>query len=352
MADAGHIETEKRLRKLEKRLQKEYQQASIELQEKIDDYWQRYKVKDEIWQRRLAKGEVTASEYADWKKGQIIVGKRWESMKEEIAEDMMHTNQIASGIIADAMPDIYAINLNYGTYQVETAAMVDTSYTLYSRDAVNHILGSDADVLPPKPGKKVAQAIAEGKMKKWEKQQIQSVALQSILQGESIPNMAKRIANTLGELNHKDSIRYARTAATGVQNAGRLDSYVRAKEMGIDLKQEWSAVLDERTRHEHRQLDGQVQEVGTPFKVGNDTILYPGDPSAPGYLVWNCRCTLEPVIKGWTDQSKSTRSMAKLNGMSYEEWKKGHSESRPIDYQEKVGQAIKYSYIKELYRGK
>ena len=88
------------------------------------------------------------------------------------------------------------------------------------------------------------------------------------------------------------AIRTARTATTAAQNAGRMDSYHAAEGMGIKLKKEWLATLDGRTRHAHAILDGQTAETDKPFHVDGYEIMYPGDTSAPGYLVYNCRCTL------------------------------------------------------------
>lgn len=49
--------------------------------------------------------------------------------------------------------------------------------------------------------------------------------------------------------------RTARTAVTAAENAGCVDSYSRAKSLGIELEQEWMATLDVRTRSSHRKLD-------------------------------------------------------------------------------------------------
>lgn len=47
---------------------------------------------------------------------------------------------------------------------------------------------------------------------------------------------------------------------------------------------------------------------------------YPGDPKAPGYLIYNCRCTVISVDK-FHDPNAPRAS--KLGGVSYEEWKAG-----------------------------
>lgn len=65
--------------------------------------------------------------------------------------------------------------------------------------------------------------------------------------------------------------------------------------MGISLKQEWVATLDNRTRHSHRQLDGEKVDVGAKFSNG---CRFPGDSDAPYAETMNCRCTLVAVIDG------------------------------------------------------
>ena len=62
-------------------------------------------------------------------------------------------------------------------------------------------------------------------------------------------------------------------------------------------------------------------DIGEAFEVDESTIRFPGDPQAPGYLVYNCRCTLVSAAKG-IDQSGAARA-SKLGNMSYEEWKAG-----------------------------
>lgn len=343
--DEGHEETEQVLKELEARITKEYKQAEKELQAKLDDYMRRFKIKDDIKRNAVADGNLDQKEYQQWLIGQIAMGKRWEEMRDTIAEDLTHAAQIAKALAVDQMPDVYAINHNYGTFQVEKASLVDTSYTLYDRDAAARMF-KDTDFYK-KPGRKVQKAINEGKQKAWDKKQIQSVMFQGIAQGESVGAIATRICKSTCDSDRKAAIRNARTMTTGIQNAGRVDSYKRAEDMGINLKQQWIATLDGRTRHEHRQLDGMMVDVGGVFTVDGYDIEYPGDPSAAPEMVYNCRCTLIPALEGF-DRDMSLRHDDHLEDMSYDEWKESHdSYSDPITKQDDIAASMKGSYIKE-----
>lgn len=349
MKDLGHEETERLIKRMTADVQKVYLQASKEVQEKLDDYFRRFEIKDEIWARKVANGEAKMADYKAWRESQLVVGDRWIALQEKVANDYHNSNITARKLVDQYRAEAYAVNFNYGTYLVESQSKIDTAFTLYNREAVERIIREEPELLPP-PGKQMKKLLKENPDIAWQKGQIQSVTMQAIVQGESIPNFAKRIARDMGEINHKSTIRYARTAMTGAQNAGRVDSFHRAEEMGIDMEQVWVSVLDGRTRYEHRQLDGMRVKVGEPFKVDGYTIMFPGDPSAPPEMVYNCRCGVWAQVKGWkTDLSR--RSLADLDGMSYDEWKNSHKEqSRSITYQEEVGNAMKWKYINERYK--
>lgn len=346
--DDGHYLTELILRETEADVTRVYRQAVDEITKKLDEYLRKFKVKDLIKQEQLRKGEITQAEYNYWKTGQIAIGKRWEEMKNTLAQDLHNANDIARSVINGHIPEVYAVNHNYATFQVEKESLVDTSYTLYDRQTVERLIRDQPDVLP-EPGARMREKLAANKDLAWQRGQIQSVMTQSILQGESIPNMAKRICNTLGEKNRKAAVRYARTAATGVQNAGRVDAYKRAEDMGIELEQEWLATLDGRTRHEHRYLDGQHVPVGKPFTVDGYELRFPGDPTGPGYLIWNCRCTLIPRLKN-LDQSDAPRK-SKLGNMSYDEWKHEHDKPMEVSIpgvQGEIGRATSVQEVNDI----
>lgn len=321
MPDLGHELTERRLQALERRVAKEYATASKEMSQKLQDYL------EELEEKRLAKvalleqGVITEDEYKKWVFRHTMVGKRWKEMSDVLTKDMHNANLIAHKIIRDEMPNVYALNGNYATYQIEHDGRLDTGFTLYNHDTAEYLLKEERELMPG-PSAKKEKEIAENKDMQWNKGKIQSSVLQGILQGESPYAVAARLG-TVAAMNMNASIRYARTMTTNAQNAGRYQAFRRAKALGVDLTIEWQATLDNRTRHEHRMMHGQRRNVDEPFEVSGVKILWPaqvkyGSSDIPQRLIWNCRCTLLSWVKGF--EGETVKTSPKMGEMTFEEW--------------------------------
>ena len=215
-------------------------------------------------------------------------------------------------IVRGDLADVYALNANYAAYSIERDTGLDLSWTLYDHSTVERMIREYPDVLP-------LPSVDIPLDERWNRQHLNNAITQGILQGESIPHIADRLQRILG-MDHTAAVRSARTATTAAECAGRIDTYKQAEAMGIQLKQMWRATLDGKTRHAQRLLDGQMVDIGEKFKVDGYELEYPGDPSAPGYLVYNCRCTVVSVDK-FHDPNAPRAS--KLGDLSYEDWKAG-----------------------------
>lgn len=333
MQDLGHSQTDKILAKTIRRVNQEYSQAAKELRQKYEEYLLKFETKNKIKLEKLTKGEITKEEYTQWRTGQIMMSKRWVEMCDSLAQDLSNTNRIAASIVNGYTPEVYALNHNYGTYEVEKGALVDTSYTLYDRQTVERLIAKNPDLLPK-------ASVDIPKDLKWNKQKITSAVTQGILQGEGIRDMSKRLMN-VSDMNRKQAVRNARTMTTSAENVGRLDSYVRVKNMGINMAQVWVATLDGRTRDSHRALDGEQIKVGDKwhtYKFSNG-CRYPGDPQGPPREVYNCRCTLIAQVEGvnWDLADTSLRNNYKLGSMSYQDWKASHEQKQRIEETEFAG---------------
>lgn len=79
-------------------------------------------------------------------------------------------------------------------------------------------------------------------------------------------------------------------ARTESHSASQDAAFELAQEADIDLVKIWSSTEDARTRESHVEADGQVREMHEEFEVGDESLLYPGDPNADASEVINCRC--------------------------------------------------------------
>lgn len=350
--DEGQAEVDLLIAEAENDILIYYQQAEEELLEKVNDYWDKFDKKDKVQKAKLDAGEITLKEYQEWRIGQMLIGKRWEEMRANIAADLTNYQNIAKSIVNGYTPDAYAAGFNYGTYSIENAAKLDTSFTLYDRPTVERLVREKPQLLPDlNPRSKTAQEIADGKINAWHEEQIQSTAMQGILQGESVPQIAERISDITNQ-DAKATIRYTRTMMTGAENAGRVDSYVRAEDMGIQMEQQWLATLDERTRESHRKMDGEHKPVGELFSNG---CRFPGDPKGPAGEIWSCRCCLIPMLTGIPELEedndvtntalRNTDHMAEGGYNSYNDWKQGHMKPHKITEQKEKGENIKNAWV-------
>lgn len=307
----GYIE------EIERRVAKEYAQAAKEVDEKFRDYMARFKTKNSIMLRRLANGEITQQRYNEWYYGQVCVGRRWKDLKDQLAQDLVNHNSIARSIIEGYMPEVYALNHNFATYIVEHDSLMDTSYTLYTRRAVENLIRDDDNLLPyPRTGSKTAKDLIERPDLIWNRRMIHNAITQGVLQGESIPQIAKRLQKVVG-MDKVAAVRNGRTMMTGVQNKARVDAFESLREKGFEIREYWAATLDGRTRHSHRQLDGEEKDYASgEYSNG---CRFPGDPFGDPEEVYNCRCT-EICEVGSVHVEQATYS-PKLGTMDYEEWK-------------------------------
>lgn len=290
MADKAHRLTDEKLEEMEKRLSAIYSRARKEMQEKSDAYFSRFHKQDEEKRKLVEKGKLTEDEYKRWRKGKIMHSKRFTDLKRQFANEILHVNETAMAYINGELPDVYA--LNYNAFENQAEEIGGYSFTLVDRDTVRNLALEDGSLLPYKE-------IDPAKDIPWNMKNINAEVLQGILQGESMGEISKRIGN-VQEMNKNAAIRTARTMVTGAENRGRQDSYARAEADGIMLEKEWISTNDGRTRHTHRQkpqgVGGEIVPQDKPFSNG---LMYPGDPSGRPDEVYNCRCTMVAVVKGF-----------------------------------------------------
>lgn len=118
---------------------------------------------------------------------------------------------------------------------------------------------------------------------------ITGVLAQSYQDGWGVKDTTRRLGKEFTQLRTFESQRIARTEINSAQNQGAFQTY---NDYNIEYHQWWSG-QDSRVRNSHRQLHGQIVQVGKPFENG---LLYPGDRAGRIKEWINCRCTTVPYL--------------------------------------------------------
>lgn len=303
--DEAHKLTDEELAKLERRISKVYKDAADEMQERVTAYFESFAKRDEEMKNLIGTvqngKEWTAEDYKQWRMAQIGRGKRFEALRDRIAERMTNANEVAAVYINGDMPKIYAMNHAYTIESVveqADGALDGVDFTLFNEETVRRLIVEQPDLMPYYPEDK---AIERGIDLAYGKRKITSVVTSGILQGKSIGQMAHHLMDNITGMERTSAIRAARTACTEAENAGRQAAAEELEKMGVIMYKRWVSTPDARTRPEHTHADGQSVPCDEPFEVGGEKLMFPGDKSlgASGWNLYNCRCRRSDEIMGF-----------------------------------------------------
>ncbi len=120
--------------------------------------------------------------------------------------------------------------------------------------------------------------------------QIRSAVAEGEAGAESVTAIAKRIREATGGLigRHRSVL----ISRTETHSAAVAAGDQAAEATGLELRREWIAAADERTRDTHVEADGQVVGLKEPFQVGSSMLIRPGDPAGDPAETINCRCVV------------------------------------------------------------
>lgn len=307
-----------------------YREAKKDLQKTISEYFESFRKRDEEMKKLIGTiqngKEWTEQDYKQWRLNQLARGKRFEDLRDKVAERYTKANETAIAYVNDNTPSIYSLNRNYTAYTIEQVSG-NVGFTLWDESTVNRLIADKPEVMPYYPPKK---ALKRGYDLAWGKKQIKASVTSGVLQGSSIKKIADDLQRRISTMNRDSAIRAARTSVTSAENGGRMDSYKAASDMGIKVQKRWVATKDGRTRHAHRRLDGQTVDWDKSFSSELGKIRFPGDPKAKPANVYNCRCTLRTVEKkGIEAEARKMRVRDPKTGrnvlvseMTYDQWER------------------------------
>lgn len=149
-------------------------------------------------------------------------------------------------------------------------------------------------------------------------------------------NIAKGM-NSPFKKSINNAIRIARTEGHRIQNEAAYHAQKEAVKCGANVRKQWSAVLDGRTRSDHQQLDGQIREIDEYYEIAGKKAMYPGGFGDPAEDC-NCRCVSQQVAE-WVLEG----GICKMNNFSkqlvdfedeksYEQFKKDFFSKENVQY--------------------
>lgn len=280
---------------VEARIKAEYLRATKELEKRLNNYVMQSEEIIKETRKKYRDGLITRRECNGIIQERLIGNRHWEAMRNKISMEYANIASKTDGWIRQSMDDVFVYNYNamLNFYDDVTGLGLHESYVLYNKDAIKRIIIDNPKMLPY-PSVDIPAAV------RWNNQKIQSEIIQAILQGDSIPNVAKRL-RIVSDMNLTQSLRNARTAMNAAQNGARELSGASVKKelnnYGYTIMKKWQSATDARTRKEHLDANGQTVEIEQPFNVGDEQLLYPCDfEHGSGWNLYNCRCRRTDVL--------------------------------------------------------
>lgn len=284
-----------------------YKKAAQEVRRQITEFTAKHKAKAAKLLQQVNAGEISMADYQAWLQGQVFIGKQWQDKLDDVVRVYTDADEKARQLMRGTVRDVFTESANYAAYQLEDRLGAAVDFHLYDASTVDRLMRTNPQMLPE-------WKINEKKDYTWNEERVRSTLTRAIIQGKPIPDIADELGQQLATSNAKKMVLFARTAMTGAQNAGRVERLHDTQQMGIRVKKKWLAAHDARVRDTHAYLDGQERDVDEDFTVGDMHIAYPGDPTAPPELVYNCRCTMIYVYPEHQAEHQGEKTE------SYEKW--------------------------------
>jgi len=308
--------TEARAQNIDARIRRIFREARDDLMMKQLDFLQRHEARVLKYKAQVEAGLLSKQDYEAWMRGQLFQQRQWELKRGQMARIMVELDKRATELINEGKLDTFADNADHMLFEIEQILGISTPFGLFNREAVFRLIREDPHMLP-------MNQVNEARDYQYYNEIIQNAVIQGILQGETIDEIARRVALETNDRAISNLRRNVRTALTGAQNAGALFSMRRARdELGIHIQKRWMATLDHHTRASHAHLDGQVQDIDDYFDSLLGPIMYPGDPDAEPENVWNCRCWMNEIFPEYDDARYRYDDDGEYVGdVSYEKWR-------------------------------
>lgn len=274
------------LRRLERKITALYFNARLKAKAQLQNFLKQFDSERVDMLAKVASGEITQTEFEQWARRRVLQKASYTALIRSLTKTLVNTDVAAMAIVRGELPHVIANSYNFvqalGWKAADEGGYSVGTFQIYNADAVQKLIRDNPRLLP---------AVDLPKDEQWNIDKINNEITQGIIQGDNMDMVADRLQRVTG-MDETAAIRNARTAMTYAENLGRDESFLALKAKGIPVRKRWNAVLDERTRETHRQLNGTFANDKGLFGEGilNVLLRCPADPRGEAQEIYNCRC--------------------------------------------------------------
>lgn len=307
---------DKELIYLEERISALYEEASHDVTEEYERFWESYQLEYDNRLAMVESGELSDDAFQNWCRHQIFRGDRYRALIRELTDVLTNADVAAMAAVNEQLPYTLAESYDFisslGFEAADKAGITMGTFQIYNADSVREIIRQNPSLFPV-----VDLPEDEG----WNRMHINNEIMQGIIQGNSMQQVARRL-QSVAAMDNRAAIRNARTAMTAAENLGRSESARRLKQKGLPVKEVWSATKDSRTRNTHLLLDGTEKDDKGYYgaDILRVPLRFPADPNGEPQEIYNCRCRDNVQIAG-IDHSKDDELYEKFMQENYpDDW--------------------------------
>jgi len=292
----GNVGSKQLVKSYVNTITKEYKKALIDIKKEIADMFQQYG--DDV-------------KYSDMMKYNRLTG-----IEKQITGILNGINKNVTTTIAGAIKDQFAYTFYHTGYAFESSLGLSLGFSLLNPDVIRAAILNPMDYIKwtDRQKRHIAELVG----------QIRNEITQGLIKGKGYGDIAKAVQSRT-EITAGKSITIVNTETHRAQSMGFNKSFEKikaaSKETGIKVNKVWIATLDDRTRHDHRFMDGkQSDNEGFYYFPEGTTTIAPGLSGIPEEDI-NCRCTEGIEVAGVnTKYRKDNMSKELINMTNYEEW--------------------------------
>lgn len=219
------------------------------------------------------------------------------------------------GAIEDTIKNHSASEAEQGYYGV-WYALEQSQGILLQMPLINHEYVANL-VNAPVAGKRLSKRLYQQRSELAKN--VTNNIINGLFAGDSYAKIAKQVSDAT-EATYKQALRIVITEGGRTSSVTQQQSSEKAKSLGVNMQKRWLSTLDGKTRHDHRELDGQTVDIEDDFHVNGHKAKQPRMFGIAKEDV-RCRCTSINIVDGIAPElRKDNETKAVIKYKNYNEW--------------------------------